>query len=195
MFQYSINLAWSDEDEGYIATIPEFPNLSAFGENPEEAVKQAKLVATQMLEVLQEDREAPPAPKKVIEYSGQTRLRLPKSLHRALALEAERECVSLNTLIVSKLSESLRESVQKPFSQEWSVLPAAVRQMGALHTHGGHFAGVIEEPRTVHATYLSSAHLSDLLTWPQLLTAEREEAESATVKCSSSPVPLQRPRR
>ncbi len=115
MFQYSINLAWSDEDEGYIATIPEFPNLSAFGENPEEAVKQAKLVATQMLEVLQEDREAPPVPKKVIEYSGQTRLRLPKSLHRALALEADRQCVSLNTLIVSKLSQSLRESVQKPF--------------------------------------------------------------------------------
>ena len=26
MFQYRINLAWSDEDEGYVATIPEFPN-------------------------------------------------------------------------------------------------------------------------------------------------------------------------
>ena len=107
MFQYSINLVWSDEDKGYIATIPEFPHLSAFGETPEKALLEAKTAAQLMLEVLKEDNEDPPEPRKLIEYSGQTRLRLPKSLHRDLAIEAEREGVSLNTLLVSKLSEYL----------------------------------------------------------------------------------------
>jgi len=107
MFQYSINLVWSDEDNGYVATIPEFPHLSAFGETPEIALLEAKTAAELMLEVLKEEKEEPPEPKKLIEYSGQTRLRLPKSLHRGLAIEAEREGVSLNTLLVSKLSEYL----------------------------------------------------------------------------------------
>ena len=105
MFQYSIGLAWSEEDEGYIARIPEFPNLSAFGTTPEEALAEARSAAEMMLEVLQEDGEEPPEPRKSIQHSGQTRLRLPKTLHRDLALEAEKEGVSLNTLIVSKLSE------------------------------------------------------------------------------------------
>ncbi len=107
MFQYRINLAWSDEDEGYVATIPEFPNLSAFGETPEKALTEVRTGAELMLEVLKEDGEQPPEPKKSIKYSGQTRLRLPKSLHRDLAIEAEREGVSLNTLIISKMSEYL----------------------------------------------------------------------------------------
>ncbi len=29
MFMYSVNLIWSEEDRAYMATVPEFPNLSA----------------------------------------------------------------------------------------------------------------------------------------------------------------------
>jgi predicted HicB family RNase H-like nuclease len=36
--------------------------------------------------------------------SGQTRVRLPVELHEALAVEAERQGVSLNTLIVALLA-------------------------------------------------------------------------------------------
>ena len=38
------------------------------------------------------------------EYSGQFRVRLPTELHAALAAEAERQGVSLNTLIVALLA-------------------------------------------------------------------------------------------
>lgn len=106
MFQYSLNLAWSDEDEGYIATVPELPGLSAFGVTPEEAVHEAQVAADLVIQVMEEDGEQIPQPKKLVEYSGQLRLRLPKSLHKKLAVEADREHVSLNTLIISKLSES-----------------------------------------------------------------------------------------
>jgi antitoxin HicB len=107
MFQYSISLLWSDEDEGYIATISEFPNLSAFGETPEQAVKEAQTAADLMVEIMTEDGEEPPPPKKLIQFSGQTRLRLPKTLHRDLVREAEAEGVSLNTLIVTQMAEYL----------------------------------------------------------------------------------------
>ncbi len=105
MFQYSINLAWSDEDGGYIATIPEFPNLSAFGENPEEAIHEAKVAAELYIEVMEEDGEKIPEPRKLDDFSGQIRVRMPRSLHRKLSTEAEREGVSLNTYIVSRLEE------------------------------------------------------------------------------------------
>jgi antitoxin HicB len=107
MFKYSVSLAWSDEDNGYIALIPELPGLSAFGETPEEAAQEAKIAAEGFLEVYEEDGEPVPAPMAMSPYSGQFRLRLPKSLHAALAQLAKQEGVSLNTLIVTLLADRL----------------------------------------------------------------------------------------
>jgi predicted HicB family RNase H-like nuclease len=46
------------------------------------------------------------------EYSGKFVVRVPKSLHAALAAEAETEGVSLNQLVVAKLSVQLAGSVR-----------------------------------------------------------------------------------
>ena len=46
---------WSDEDESYVATIPEFPGLSAFGDTPEEAAEEAKIAAEGFIQVFKED--------------------------------------------------------------------------------------------------------------------------------------------
>jgi antitoxin HicB len=105
MNKYSINIMWSDEDGGYIATIPEFPGLSAFGENPEEAIEEAKIALEGFLEVYNEDGCKIPEPQTLECYSGQTRLRLPKTLHAKLSQQAQREGVSLNTYLVQLLSE------------------------------------------------------------------------------------------
>ncbi|MGO9370701.1 MAG: type II toxin-antitoxin system HicB family antitoxin [Syntrophobacteraceae bacterium] len=104
MFQYSFDVLWSDEDGGYIARIPEIPDISGFGETPGKAIREARTAAKLALQVIEEDGEARPVPKKLVEYSGQTRLRMPKSLHRDLALEAAREGISLNSFIVVRLS-------------------------------------------------------------------------------------------
>lgn len=105
MFKYSINLLWSESDDCYIATISEFPGLSAFGETPEKAVKEAEIAAKGFLEVYKEDGNAIPEPELLENFSGQTRLRLPKTLHAKLSHEAKTEGVSLNTYLVSLLSE------------------------------------------------------------------------------------------
>ena len=38
MSDYHVNIFYSDEDEGYIADIPDLAHCSAFGETPEQAL-------------------------------------------------------------------------------------------------------------------------------------------------------------
>jgi len=40
MRDYHINIFYSDEDEGYIADIPDLSHCSAFGESPEAALAE-----------------------------------------------------------------------------------------------------------------------------------------------------------
>jgi predicted RNase H-like HicB family nuclease len=105
MFKYSLQIKWSDEDNGCIATAPELPGLSAFGKTQEEAVSELKIAAEAYLEALKESGQAIPVPEKMAPYSGQIRLRMPKSLHAKLAAAAATDDISLNTYIVSLLSE------------------------------------------------------------------------------------------
>ena len=58
-----------------------------------------------------------PEPDVVEEYSGQFRLRLPRSLHAWLVHEAERQGVSLNTLVTSMLAHARGErAISQPAS-------------------------------------------------------------------------------
>ena len=99
MNKYSGNVFWSDEDKGYIALSPEFPGLSAFGKTPEQAMAEARVALQLFIDAFLEKGEALPEPQIAEVYSGQTRLRLPKSLHRQAAQLAESEGVSLNHLL------------------------------------------------------------------------------------------------
>lgn len=122
MFKYSINIIWSDEDNGYIATVPEFPNLSVFGETYENALREAKTVVEGYIETLEEEKLPIPAPNKLVVYSGQTRIRMPKVLHQRLAEQAERQAVSLNTYMVSLLSMNYNFSRILPAPKECYIL-------------------------------------------------------------------------
>ncbi|HEX5873751.1 MAG TPA: toxin-antitoxin system HicB family antitoxin [Pyrinomonadaceae bacterium] len=101
--KYPIHIAWSEEDEAYVATCPAFPGLSAFGHTEQEAVTEAKVALKGVIEVCRKKKIPLPEPRTVGTYSGQTRLRLSKSLHRQAAAMAEVEEVSLNQYIVGAL--------------------------------------------------------------------------------------------
>jgi len=107
MNKYGFRIVWSGEDEGYVATSPEFPGLSAFGETEEEALTEAKVARDLFIADMRERGEALPEPQVASEFSGQTRLRLPKSLHRLATELAAIEGVSLNQFIVEAVSEKI----------------------------------------------------------------------------------------
>jgi predicted RNase H-like HicB family nuclease len=120
MEKYSFSVLWSDEDDAYVATVPEFPGLSAFGGTPEEAIKEARTALEGFIEVYEEDGCVLPKPKKVRRYSGQIRLRLPRSLHEKLSLDAREEGVSLNTHMIYLLSENrIADKAEKTLSGVW----------------------------------------------------------------------------
>jgi antitoxin HicB len=107
MFQYSVTMAWSKEDGGYVATVPELPNLSAFGETAPEAAQEIELAAVAFVAAMEETGVTAPPALALPSFSGQFRVRVPASLHETLVSHARREGVSLNTLVVSLLAEGL----------------------------------------------------------------------------------------
>jgi predicted RNase H-like HicB family nuclease len=59
---YHINVFWSDEDEGYIADIPDLELCSAFGETPERALKEVLIAKELWLEVAKDEGIPIPIP-------------------------------------------------------------------------------------------------------------------------------------
>lgn len=109
MNKHAISIKWSNEDKGYIATIPGIQGLSAFGATREDALSELNIAAGGYFESLKKSGRSFPSVEKVTHYSGQIRLRMPKSLHAALSSGAQNEGVSLNTYIITLLSEKHTE--------------------------------------------------------------------------------------
>lgn len=62
MKDYHINIFYSDEDDGYIADIPDLFGCSAFGKTPEQALKEVEKTKTLWLEVSKKKKRKAPAP-------------------------------------------------------------------------------------------------------------------------------------
>jgi len=59
---YHINVFYSDEDEGFIADIPDLKGCSAFGDTPAEALAEVLIAQELWLEVAQERNKPIPKP-------------------------------------------------------------------------------------------------------------------------------------
>jgi predicted RNase H-like HicB family nuclease len=60
---YHINLFSSEEDEGWIADIPDLKYCSAYGATPEEALREVQTAKTLWLEVASSDGKPIPPPR------------------------------------------------------------------------------------------------------------------------------------
>src|SRR5438105_1129437 len=94
-FKYPIEVFWSDEDEGYIATVPDLPGCSAWGTTEEEAVREVHNAAHVWLKVAVKMKREIPEPSVEANYSGKFLMRVPKRLHAELARAAKAQGVSL----------------------------------------------------------------------------------------------------
>jgi predicted RNase H-like HicB family nuclease len=63
MKDFHINIFYSDNDDGYIADIPDLKSCSAFGSTPEEALHEVELAKAASLEAAREAGKPIPTPK------------------------------------------------------------------------------------------------------------------------------------
>lgn len=63
MKDYHINIFYSEEDESYIADIPDFEMCSAHGETPEEALREVLIARDALIQVMQEKGQTVPEPR------------------------------------------------------------------------------------------------------------------------------------
>ena len=62
MHKYVIELFYSEEDNGYIAIIPELPGCSAFGETDEKALEEIRIAMELWLETAKKEGIKIPRP-------------------------------------------------------------------------------------------------------------------------------------
>jgi len=106
---YPIKVFYSEEDEGFIAVIPDLSGCSAFGETEEEAIKEVKIAQELWIKTAKKEGKKIPRPSSEDIYRGKILARTPKSLHKALMEKAKDEGVSLNQLVVYLLSRGVEK--------------------------------------------------------------------------------------
>lgn len=88
----------------FVVRYPDLPGCITQVERIEDALPAAREILIGWIEIALEDGQTIPLPQHREEYSGKFLVRLPKSLHRALASAADAEGVSLNAYVTTLLA-------------------------------------------------------------------------------------------
>ena len=104
-YPFEIRPLSREEGGGYSITFPDLPGCRSDGATPEEAIENGRDALASWLEVAREFGDQTPKPFTAV--SGRFVQRVPRSLHAQLIAQAEVEGVSLNTLVVSLVSQAL----------------------------------------------------------------------------------------
>jgi antitoxin HicB len=104
--KYSTRISYSVEDQGYVATVPELPGCSAFGETAEEALAEIRPAIEAWISATQEAGNPIPAPAPIDQElpSGKFLVRVARTVHAQLATSAQREGISLNQYVSTLLA-------------------------------------------------------------------------------------------
>lgn len=106
-YPFTIRELTSEEGGGFFIEFPDLPGCISDGQTIEEAITNGVDAVQCWIAVAKETGRDVPLPGEIENQSGKWVQRVPKSLHARLTKQAKREHVSLNTLVVSLLSESL----------------------------------------------------------------------------------------
>lgn len=161
---YAISVQYGvfDGERCFEATVREFPEIREYADTHEEAyglaIDTIEIVYEQMLD----GGVQPPAPiAHAPAFSGRITLRIPKSLHCALAAEADEEGVSLNQQVVNMLnfaqgvSYASREIERRTATILDKMRPIVVQPYGGQSKAG--FSGKDSQPkRNLHLRVVNS---------------------------------------
>ncbi len=97
--EYKVEIAFSPEDDSFVARIPELPGCVTHGDSQQEALKMAYEAIEVYLESLIDAGKEVPTPMARKKFSGNIPLRIDPVLHRDIALKADGENLSVNKYI------------------------------------------------------------------------------------------------
>lgn len=101
----------AEDGGGFLITFPDLPGCISDGETMEEAIENGRDAFVSWVSARVDMKKTIPKPATrqadADNFSGRFVQRVPKSLHARLAMQAKKEGVSLNTFILSIISEGL----------------------------------------------------------------------------------------
>lgn len=107
-YPYKLEIIPDTSEGGYVASYPDLPGCITCGETIESAVKNAEDAKKEwLISAIEENIDIYyPNDNNTQSYSGQFKLRLPKSLHKQLAERAKMDGVSMNQYCVYLLAKN-----------------------------------------------------------------------------------------
>ena len=103
---YRMEIVEDSSEGGFVASYPDLPGCITCGETIESAIANAADAKRAWLEAAIEDGIEIQTPDSLEGYSGQFKLRIPRSLHRSLAEHSKREGISMNQYCAYLLSRN-----------------------------------------------------------------------------------------
>lgn len=102
---YRMEIVQDIEEGGFVVSFPDLPGCLTVGDTIEDAITNANDAKRAWLEAAIESGVAIQEPDSLEDYSGQFKLRIPKSLHKSLAEHSKREGISMNQYCVYLLTK------------------------------------------------------------------------------------------
>ena len=103
---YRMEIVEDKDEGGFVVSYPDLPGCITCGETVESAVANALDAKKAWIEAALEEGVEIHEPDSLEDYSGQFKLRIPRSLHRSLAEHSQREGISMNQYCVYLLSRN-----------------------------------------------------------------------------------------
>ena len=106
---YRMEIIPDMEEGGYTAKFPDLPGCLTCAETIDELVENASDAKKVWLTAALEDGieiAEPQQESDLLEYSGQFKLRMPRSLHRSLSVHAKEEGISMNQYCLYLLAKN-----------------------------------------------------------------------------------------
>lgn len=108
-YPFIIRQLSDDDGGGYLIEYPDLPGCMSDGESVDEAIANGGDAVNAWISAAKAMNKPVPTPGECENQSGKWVQRVPKSIHFRLVSRAREEGVSLNTLVITLLAESLGE--------------------------------------------------------------------------------------
>lgn len=132
-YPFTIRHLTKEEGGGYLIEFPDLPGCLSDGETIDETIENGQDAILAWMEAARQMKRAIPKPGEVEKQSGKWVQRVPKSIHSRLVNKAKEEGVSLNTLVVTILAESLGGSSYKEIETKPSLVKKSKQTLEHRH--------------------------------------------------------------